>query len=281
VGSAESPLRRPETLACLSLRVAAAMCFIGHGTFGVLTKQSWLPYFGAVGIGRERALALMPVVGAVDILLGALILVWPTKAVLAYMTAWAAWTALLRPLAHQGFSEFLERAGNYGVPLALLLLGRVALPRGGWLARLKEAPLDARAARRIALVLRGTTATLLLGHGALAAMGMGALPRHLAAIGLSPALGPAAAAGCFEIALALAVVVVPSWPVLLLALGWKVATEALYPATGDSLWEFVERGGSYGAPLASMILLRAAERGIPSSPQIRGFKGALPSGAVP
>jgi hypothetical protein len=28
--------------------------------------------------------------------------------------------------------------------------------------------------------------------------------------------------------------------------------------TGDYVWEFVERGGSYGAPLALLILVRSA-----------------------
>ena len=46
---------------------------------------------------------------------------------LAYMTAWALWTALLRPLAGESAFESLERAGNYGVPLALLLM--TAFPR--------------------------------------------------------------------------------------------------------------------------------------------------------
>jgi hypothetical protein len=45
-------------------------------------------------------------------------------------------------------------------------------------------------------------------------------------------------------------------PVLVAALAWKVATELLFPITDDSFWEFVERGGSYGAPLALLVLRR-------------------------
>ena len=33
-----------------------------------------------------------------------------------------------------------------------------------------------------------------------------------------------------------------------------------FPLTGDYIWEFIERGGSYGAPLALMILARSAAR---------------------
>jgi hypothetical protein len=31
---------------------------------------------------------------------------------------------------------------------------------------------------------------------------------------------------------------------------WKLGTEALRPLAGEPIWEFIERGGSYGAPLA-------------------------------
>lgn len=37
---------------------------------------------------------------------------------LAWMLLWCLWTALLRPLSGQGWWEFLDRAGNYGVRLA-------------------------------------------------------------------------------------------------------------------------------------------------------------------
>jgi hypothetical protein len=30
----------------------------------------------------------------------------------------------------------------------------------------------------------------------------------------------------------------------------KLGTEALRPLAGEPIWEFIERGGSYGAPLA-------------------------------
>lgn len=245
------------------LRLAAALCFVGHGAFGVITKASWLPYFAVAGIGPDLARSLMPVIGTVDILLG-LSMLRPTKAALAYMGLWALWTALLRPLAHEGMAESLERAGNYGVPLALLLVGLAAVPRGRWLARLPPSALDEATARRAAWVLRLTTAALLLGHGLLAVSGKALLVTHLAAIGVGDGGASTAsvvlAQGWLEIALALAVLVRPAAPVLLAALVWKLATELLFPLTGDSLWEFVERGGSYGAPLALLMLERARAR---------------------
>src|SRR5438067_2156411 len=64
----------------------------------------------------------MPLVGTVDIAVGVMTLARPRRLFLLYATLWALWTALLRPLAGQGGWEFVERAGNYGVPLALLSL---------------------------------------------------------------------------------------------------------------------------------------------------------------
>ena len=266
--SSVSPTRAsvspPESTLFLVLRVAAAMCFIGHGAFGIITKEGWLPYFAVVGIGRDLGYALMPVIGVVDILLGVSMLVRPTKAALAYMTFWAVWTALLRPLSGQGFAEFLERAGNYGVPLALLLIGLVSFPRGGWFAALGPEGLDPARADAVQQVLRATAALLLFGHGLLALGGKPLLVRHLSAVGIGEG-GPStisavAALGGFEIALALAVLLAPAWPLMLVVFAWKVGTELLFPITGDYVWEFIERGGSYGAPLAMMVVLRALGR---------------------
>ena len=35
---------------------------------------------------------------------------------------------------------------------------------------------------------------------------------------------------------------------------WKVGTEALRPLAGEPIWEFIERSGSYAAPLALLAL---------------------------
>jgi hypothetical protein len=61
----------------------------------------------------------MPVVGAGDISVGVLTLVQPVRAVVLYMAFWGFQTACLRPIAGQGMWGLLERAGNYGAPLAL------------------------------------------------------------------------------------------------------------------------------------------------------------------
>src|SRR5215207_11587780 len=105
-----------------ALRVGAALCFIGHGAFGFITKAAWLPYFGVIGNSESWAWKLMPLIGAVDVIAAMAVLFAPRALPLVYMSVWALWTALLRPLAGQDGWEAVERAGNYGVPFALLVM---------------------------------------------------------------------------------------------------------------------------------------------------------------
>jgi len=241
------------------LRIGAALCFIGHGAFGFITKAAWLPYFGVVGIPEPWAWRVMPIVGAVDVMAAMAVLYAPRALPLVYMTLWAAWTALLRPLAGEPVWEALERAGNYGVPLALLAL--TGLPRS-WaeLWRTRAHALDeGDALDRARSILHWTTCALLLGHGALGALtGKALLASHYAAVGL-PA-STAALAGWLEIALAAAIAVRPALGLLVLAAAWKLASESLWIATGAPVWELVERAGSYAAPLALAALVGRGRR---------------------
>ncbi len=105
-----------------ALRVASAMCFIGHGSFGIITKSIWANYFGIFGISHAVSYSLMPVVGSIDILFGLIVLFYPIKAVVMWLVLWGFVTALLRPMSGEPFPELIERAGNFGAPLALLIL---------------------------------------------------------------------------------------------------------------------------------------------------------------
>jgi hypothetical protein len=236
------------------LRVGAAACFIGHGAFGFITKAAWVPYFGVVGIREDWAYRLMPLVGTVDILAGMAVLFAPRGLPLVYMTVWALWTALLRPLAGESFFETLERAGNYGVPLALILL--TAMPRSvsGFGVLLDAPSSEQRALVAARRALQWTTVILLLGHGALGIANKPGLIGHYAGIGLPPEASTVV--GWFEVALAAAVAVAPIAGVAIFVAAWKLATEFLFVVAGSPIWEFVERGGSYAAPLALAILSR-------------------------
>jgi hypothetical protein len=236
------------------LRLGAASCFIGHGAFGFITKAAWLPYFAVAGIPASWAWKLMPLIGAVDVLAAMAVLFAPRGAPLLYMALWASWTAVLRPLAGESVWEAVERAGNYGVPFALLVM--TGIPRT--LSDLRRTRLDVdvvdSAIARVCVILRCTTAALLFGHGALAAlMGKATLVAHFAAVGLSPRA--LQVVGFVEMAAAIAVAMRPSIAPLILIAVWKIASESLWLVTGAPVWEFVERGGSYAAPLALAALL--------------------------
>jgi len=108
----------------------------------------------------------MPVVGTVDISVGVLTLIQPVRAVVLYMTFWGFQTACLRPLAGQGVWELLERAGNYGVPLALLCLLGSGRSFGDWFSFRPAPPLTLARAAAIGRILRVTTALLLIATAA-------------------------------------------------------------------------------------------------------------------
>lgn len=235
------------------LRVGAALCFIGHGAFGFITKAAWLPYFGVVGIPETWAWRMMPFVGAFDVLTGMAVLFAPRAGVLLYMSVWAIWTALLRPLSGDSVFEFLERAGNYGVPFALLLLTAWPLSRRRLVARSDSATIDVSASLNVQRVLKWTTVLMLAGHGALGAVTDKALlTSHYAAIGLGA--DTTSMVGWFELAVAACIAVRPAVGLLLFVAVWKVSTESLFVVAGAPIWELVERMGSIVAPTALAAL---------------------------
>ena len=162
----------PDSIPLL-LRMGVAFCFYGHGTFGLLYKESWVPFFSYFGIYREWARPLELVIGSVDYsvdyLVATLALLIPFPALFAYAAFWGTWTAFLRPLTGLGWWEWFDRAGNFVVALAVLALYVLA----GFTNRQWFKPsfprLDSeRKVVVVARVLQVTTALLLLGHAGLA-----------------------------------------------------------------------------------------------------------------
>src|SRR5262245_22219254 len=251
------------------LRLGVVGCFLGHGAYGVLIKEAWIPYFGVVGIDRAWACRLMPWIGIMDIGLGLTMALVPLRIVLLHLTVWGLWTAALRPLAGETVWECVERTGNYGVPLAFLVL--VGVPRGlrGWCTPVWPSalrPLTVDRARALHGILRLTTCLLLLGHGALGALsGKPVLTAHYASIGLQDivvgGLTLTRLIGGVEIVLAVAVLVAPLPSLLLGICLWKMATETLFMTSGSLPFEWIERAGSYMAPLALYYLMVTKEKG--------------------
>lgn len=232
------------------LRIAVAMCFIGHGAFGIITKEVWCNYFAVFGIGRTMAYQLMPVVGTVDILMGISILLYPTRAIAGWLIGWGAVTALCRPLSGEPFAEFIERAGNYGAPLALLLLsGSFTKNIQGVFSKLSpNINPGAATMAQVTTCLRIVVFLLLAGHGWLNLIEKKGLLAQYTLLGFDDAATVAHVAGIFELLAAATVLVRPLRPVLMAFFIWKMGTELFYPKW--ELFEWVERGGSYGAILA-------------------------------
>ena len=251
------------------LRLGVVGCFLGHGAYGVLTKEAWVPYFGVVGIDRAWAYRLMPWIGMMDIGLGLTMAVVPLPIGLLHLTVWGLWTAALRPLSGEVVWECVERAGNYGVPLALLALTGVPHGLRGWFAPVRPSdtsPLTTHGERALHAILRVTTCLLLLGHGALGAFhSKPALTAHYASIGLQHiTLGELTLTqmvGGVEMVLAVAVLVAPLPSLLLGVCLWKMGTETLFMTAGSLPFEWIERAGSYMAPLALYALMVTSKKG--------------------
>ncbi|MBS1661032.1 MAG: hypothetical protein JST68_08280 [Bacteroidetes bacterium] len=238
------------------LRIAAAMCFIGHGAFGIITKPIWCNYFAVFGIGKDLAYTLMPIVGSVDIILGLILLFYPIRAIPAWLVAWGIVTASLRPLSGEPFAELIERAGNFGAPLALLILGSKAgqnFLSGLW-SKLDPNPRPTKKTfDNVVLCLRIVVFLLLVGHGWLNLIGKKALLAQYTSLGFPNPEKIASLVAGFELGAAVIVLIKPVRYLLLIFFIWKMGTELFYPKW--EIFEWVERAGSYGAILALYVAL--------------------------
>jgi hypothetical protein len=259
------------------LRVTAALCFIGHGAWGVITKEGWLPFFRSQGIPDDIAWKLMPIIGALDIIMAILLLIKPRRIILMWMLLWALWTAILRPISGSpGTWEFWERAGNYLPPLMLLFMaGACAMRWKDWFSGYTEPKLNDDQISVLHFTCRLTLGLLLIGHG-----GFGAfvekpmIVNHFASIGLPADVAFINVVGWFEIILGVVVFLLPILPIVWVVLVWKVFTEFLYITEGGFLnvFEFIERWGDYGVPVALIMIIHY------KAAQAKGASTAVPEG---
>jgi hypothetical protein len=238
-----------------TLRFAAAMCFIGHGSFGIITKQIWCNYFAVFGIAHNTAYSLMPVVGTVDILMGLSLLIYPTRAITWWLVIWGAVTAFLRPMSGEPFAEFIERAGNFGAPLALLILSSNSEKEFKRFFRLLKpnSTIKTEILEKVINCLKAVVFLLLFGHGWLNLIEKKGIMGQYASIGFSNPALVAHMVGIFEIVAACTVIIRPLRPLIFAFFIWKIGTELFYPHW--ELFEWIERGGSYGAILALWFAL--------------------------
>lgn len=148
------------------LRASVALCFLGHGAVALMVHRPWLSFFAPFGISEASARVLLPLVGVLDVVVAALVLLWPCRALWVWTATWALFTAALRPLCGGELLDVIVRAANWGPPLALLVLS----PAPGWWRKM-----DLRAVT--AANRRGAMAVLLL---ATAGLGAGLAARGVA-----------------------------------------------------------------------------------------------------
>ena len=229
------------------LRLSAAMCFIGHGAFGIITKPIWCNYFGVFGIGHDMAYRLMPVVGIFDILFGISMLIFPTRVITLWLIIWGLVTASLRPLSGESFAEFIERAGNFGVPVAFIILcGGFYKTKKSLTDKMKPPrKLNSETSKNLNSCLRITVFLLLLGHGWLNMIEKTGLMNQYKMLGFYQPASTAHFIGMFEILSAILILIFPYRPFILAIFIWKICSELFYPQY--ELFEWIERGGSYAA----------------------------------
>ena len=238
-----------------TLRIAAAMCFIGHGSFGIITKPIWSNYFGVFGIAPATSYHLMPIVGSIDILMGIIILFYPVRAIIMWLVIWGAITALLRPLSGEPFAEFIERAGNFGAPLALIILsgGFTLAPRKLFMPLSPNVQSGIDRIRLVKACLCFVVCFLFIGHGWLNLIEKKSLLDQYRMLGFSNPGTKAQCIGLVEIIAGLSVLIRPIRSIVFILFIWKVASELFYPHY--ELFEWIERGGSYGSILALWFAL--------------------------
>ena len=271
-----------------TLRITAALCFIGHGTWGLITKSGWLPFFASQGIEPEIAWKLQPLIGLFDILMAVILLKKPNRTILIWMFLWALWTAILRPLsgnlekvqvdgewiiqlatdsmrvAKMQTWEFWERAGNWGPPFILLVMGGVfAITRKDLIVPYEEPEIKDSTIDTVFFLCKLCLASLLIGHAGFGfAVEKKMLIDHWQSIGVDADVAFITQIGYAELIFGIIIFLKPFRFLILLALGWKLFTEFLYvPAdtvTGMgivNIFEWIERWGDYGIPLAMLYIL--------------------------
>ena len=104
------------------LKIGVFGIFLGHGIYAIQVNQAWVPFLEKVGFSNDIAVQIMPYIGYLDIIVAVSVLIKPVRFILIWAIFWAFLTALMRPIAGGSILDFVERAGNWATPLALLLL---------------------------------------------------------------------------------------------------------------------------------------------------------------
>ena len=161
------------------------------------------------------------------------------------------------------FAEFLERAGNYGAPLALLLF-TYSTQNNNWFKPIsfKQIQINESTIKRVKICLQIVVFLLLIGHGWLNLIEKKALLDEYKSLGFLNTANIAHIVGSFEMLAAISVLIKPIASLLIIFFIWKITSELFYPHW--EFFEFIERGGSYGCILALWFLVRSSRETVAS-----------------
>ncbi len=104
------------------LRIGVFGVFFGHGMVAINGNYAWLELLTTVGFSKDYATFLLPIIGYLDVIIAFLVLFLPLKIILIWAVIWAFSTGLIRPFSGYPIWSFVERFGNWTVPLVLLLV---------------------------------------------------------------------------------------------------------------------------------------------------------------
>lgn len=241
------------------LRFGILGCFVGHGAWGLIGKEGWLPFFNVFFFNEGTSRQLMPFIGMMDIAVGIFAFFYPTRALLYWAAFWTLFTAMLRPSAGMGMSEFFERAGNYGIPLAMLFITGAFHQQKSLFKKIQLSDFNLEKNwSGLERILRWSLVALLIGHGGLAFFNEHqGIAKHLNFIGIHPSREVMMIFGGFEMLLGVCVFFFPRTTGLLyFVLTYKLFTELMHPIAGQSrdVFETIERMGDYIIPPILLII---------------------------
>ncbi len=101
------------------LRIGVFGTFLGHGLLAININPAWIPYLTILSFTPAQAQLIMPIIGAVDVIIALWVLLKPNKYLLLWAFFWALATAVIRPLSGELLLAFIERSANWAAPLAL------------------------------------------------------------------------------------------------------------------------------------------------------------------
>ncbi|MEO7121241.1 MAG: DoxX family membrane protein, partial [Ginsengibacter sp.] len=107
--------------------------------------------------------------------------------------------------------------------------------------------------KSVTLILRIVVCLLLAGHGWLNLIEKKGIINQYTSLGFTTPLATAQFVGFFEIIAAFALLIRPVRSFILILFLWKITTELFYP--NYEVFEWIERGGSYGSILALWFAL--------------------------